>query len=78
LAAIKAVTDADDLLIINKSGIAIRISVSELRVMGRNTQGVRLIKLNAGDEIASVARIETTLVEPEDVEPGDVNPGELE
>lgn len=57
LAAIKAVIDTDELLIINKSGTAIRIPVSELRVMGRNTQGVRLIRLNDGDEVTSVAKI---------------------
>lgn len=45
-------------MIINKSGIAIRMSVSEIRVAGRNTQGVRLIKLNETDEISSVTRIE--------------------
>ncbi|TDQ11684.1 DNA gyrase subunit A [Pedobacter metabolipauper] len=58
LVAIKNVTDADDLMIINKSGIVIRIVVSELRVMGRATQGVRLINLKGNDEIASVAKIE--------------------
>lgn len=58
LVAIKNVTDADDLMIINKSGIVIRIVVSELRVMGRATQGVRLITLKGNDEIASVAKIE--------------------
>ena len=58
LIAIKSVTDADDLMIINKSGIVIRIVVSGLRVMGRATQGVRLINLKANDEIASVARID--------------------
>ncbi len=58
LVAIKNVTDADDLMIINKSGIVIRIVVSELRVMGRATQGVRLITLKGSDEIASVAKIE--------------------
>lgn len=55
LVAIKNVTDLSDLMIINKSGIVIRIAVAELRVMGRATQGVRLIKLNDSDEIASVA-----------------------
>ncbi|MDZ7647482.1 MAG: DNA gyrase C-terminal beta-propeller domain-containing protein [Cytophagales bacterium] len=55
LVAIKSVIDDDDLMIINKSGISIRISVAELRVMGRATQGVRLIKLNDEDEI-SVSR----------------------
>lgn len=58
LVAIKNVTDADDLMIINKSGIVIRIVVSELRVMGRATQGVKLITLKGNDEIASVAKIE--------------------
>ena len=58
LIAIKNVTDKDDLMIINKSGIAIRLSVDSLRVMGRATQGVRLIKLGEGDEIAAVAKVE--------------------
>ena len=58
LVAIKQVTDQDDLMIINKSGITIRISVEELRIMGRATQGVRLIKLNEDDEISSVEKIE--------------------
>jgi len=58
LVAIKGVTDNEDLMIINKSGIIIRIAVSELRVMGRATQGVRLITLKGNDEIASVAKIE--------------------
>ncbi len=58
LVAIKGVTDNEDLMIINKSGIIIRIAVSELRTMGRATQGVRLITLKENDEIASVAKIE--------------------
>ncbi|WP_207425317.1 DNA gyrase subunit A [Pedobacter sp. SYSU D00535] len=58
LVAIKDVTDKDDLMIINKSGIVIRIAVSGLRVMGRATQGVRLISLKGEDEIASVAKVE--------------------
>ncbi|GAB3905500.1 DNA gyrase subunit A [Mucilaginibacter boryungensis] len=58
LVAIKGVTDDEDLMIINKSGIIIRIAVSELRTMGRATQGVRLITLKGDDEIASVAKIE--------------------
>ncbi len=58
LIAIKGVTDNDDLMIINKSGITIRMSVSDLRVMGRATQGVRLIKLQENDEIAAVAKVE--------------------
>jgi len=58
LIAIKGVTDNDGLMIINKSGVTIRMSVSDLRVMGRATQGVRLIKLNEEDEIAAVAKVE--------------------
>ena len=58
LVAIKEVIDTDDLMIINKSGITIRIRVEDLRVMGRATQGVRLIKLNEEDEISSVEKIE--------------------
>lgn len=57
LVAIKEVTDEDDLMIITVKGIAIRMSVSDLRVMGRATQGVRLIKLNNKDAIASVTQI---------------------
>lgn len=58
LVAIKEVVDEDELMIINRSGITIRIKVSELRVMGRATQGVRLIKLNDDDRISSVEKIE--------------------
>ena len=57
LVAIKGVTDFDDLMIINKSGIVIRIGVSQLRVMGRATQGVRLITLKGDDSIASIAQV---------------------
>lgn len=57
LVAIKDVIDGDELMIINKSGIAIRMSVDNLRVMGRATQGVRLIKLNDEDEISAVEKI---------------------
>lgn len=57
LVAIKEVFDTDDLMIINRSGITIRIKVSELRIMGRATQGVRLIKLNDDDRISSVEKI---------------------
>ncbi len=56
LVAIKNVTDEDDLMIINRSGIAIRMAVSTLRVMGRATQGVRLIKVREDDAIAAVAK----------------------
>ncbi|WP_420399218.1 DNA gyrase subunit A [Flagellimonas sp.] len=57
LVAIKNVSDTDDLMIINKSGIAIRMSVEDLRVMGRATQGVRLINLKGNDSIAAVAKV---------------------
>lgn len=55
LVTLKAVTDEDDLMITNRSGIVIRTSMDELRVMGRSTQGVKLIKLEKGDSIADVA-----------------------
>jgi len=58
LIAIKDVSDNDHLMIINKSGIAIRMGMEDVRVMGRATQGVRLIKIEDGDEIAAVAKIE--------------------
>lgn len=67
LVAIKEVTDDDDLMIITTRGIAIRIHVSDLRVMGRNTQGVKLIKLSEKDGIASVTRI----IREEDEEEGE-------
>jgi len=57
LIGIKAVNETDQLMIINKSGLTIRMEVADLRVMGRATQGVRLIKLNEDDEIASLAKI---------------------
>ena len=57
LVAIKNVSDENDLMIINKSGIAIRMSVESLRVMGRATQGVRLINLKGDDSIAAVAKV---------------------
>ncbi len=58
LIAIRDVTDKDDLMIITASGITIRMSVSDLREMGRATQGVRVINLNEGDEIAAVAKVD--------------------
>ena len=67
LIAIKVVSDNDDLMIINKSGITIRMNVDELRVMGRATQGVRLIKLDDDDEIASVAKVEVEVEKKEDI-----------
>jgi DNA gyrase subunit A len=58
LIAIQNVTDEDGLMIINKSGVAIRMGMDEMRVMGRNTQGVRLINLKKNDEIAAIAKVE--------------------
>ncbi|MEM9856773.1 MAG: DNA gyrase subunit A [Bacteroidota bacterium] len=63
LVAIKEVIDSDDLMIINKSGITIRMAVEDLRVMGRATQGVKLIRLNENDEISSVEKIERIEIE---------------
>ena len=73
LVTIKNVTDLDDLMIINKSGIAIRIAVSDLRVMGRATQGVKLINIKENDSIAAVAKV---MKDDEEVE--DVNEIEVE
>lgn len=60
LVAIKEAVDTDDLILITKVGLAIRMSMSDMRVMGRATQGVRLIKLHDDDSIASVAKVDTT------------------
>ncbi len=59
LVAIKNVTDEDDLMIINKSGITIRMGVADLRVMGRATQGVKLINIKENDSIAAVAKVKS-------------------
>ncbi|TYR32578.1 DNA gyrase subunit A [Sphingobacterium phlebotomi] len=74
LVAIKGVTDEDDLMIINKSGIVIRIGVETLRVMGRATQGVRLITLKDTDAIASITKVARE--EEEEIEIGDDNADE--
>ncbi|QPH40027.1 DNA gyrase subunit A [Pedobacter endophyticus] len=68
LVSIKGVTDSEDLMIINRSGIVIRIPVAALRVMGRATQGVRLISLKGDDEIASVTKIDHEEDEEETVD----------
>ena len=86
LVAIKVVTDENDLMIINKSGILIRLKVAECRVMGRNTQGVRLINLaKKNDTIASVCKVMSSVEEEEfanesadDVEDGTVETGSTE
>lgn len=79
LIAIKNVTDENDIMIINRSGLSIRMSVADLRVMGRATQGVRLIRLNDNDEIASLTKLdvleeEEELDENEQLEEGNDNP----
>ncbi|HMN06217.1 MAG TPA: DNA gyrase subunit A [Flavobacteriales bacterium] len=63
LIAIKAVKEDDQLMIINRSGLTIRMDLTEMRVLGRATQGVRLIELNKNDAIAAVARIDSSLKE---------------
>jgi DNA gyrase subunit A len=76
LIAMKDVTDDDDLMIINRSGIAIRLHVDSLRVLGRNTQGVKLIDLRKNDLIAAVCvvpRQDDDEFEDENVEPADLN-----
>ena len=76
LVAIKVVTDENDLMIINKSGILIRMKVADVRVMGRATQGVRLINLTKkNDVIASVCKVMTeTEEEPETIVEPDESP----
>ena len=68
LVSIKNVADGDDLMIINKSGIAIRMEVNSLRVMGRATQGVKLINLKDGDSIAAVAKVVLDDEEVQDID----------
>ena len=76
LVAIKNVSDSDDLMIINKSGIAIRMSVEDLRVMGRATQGVRLINIKGNDSIAAVAKVMKDDAAVEDVDIMDIEVNE--
>jgi DNA gyrase subunit A len=73
LIAIQNVTDDDGLMIINKSGVAIRMNMNEMRVMGRNTQGVKMINLKKNDEIAAIAKVEMDkdVVEEEDLLEGE-------
>ena len=66
LVTIKSVTDENDLMIINKSGITIRLKVADIRIMGRATQGVRLINLEKrNDQIGSVCKVMTESLEDE-------------
>src|SRR5439155_19131087 len=71
LVGIKAVTDANDLMIITRNGITIRMNVSDLRVMGRATQGVRLINIQENDSIAAVTKVDHE--EPEENGNGHLN-----
>jgi DNA gyrase subunit A len=75
LISINAVTDEDDLMIINKSGLTIRMEVSDLRVMGRATQGVRLINIKGNDSIAAVTKVMKE-DEPEEGVEGEVENGD--
>jgi DNA gyrase subunit A len=76
LVAIKDVNDGDDLMIINKSGITIRLRMGDLRTIGRATQGVRLIKISGNDEISSVAKVEAEEKEDELDAAVLINPGD--
>jgi len=73
LIAIKAVEDGDHLMVITRKGTLIRISVSELRVMGRATQGVKIISPRSGDQIAAVARVKREAIEAEGLDEIDEN-----
>jgi DNA gyrase subunit A len=77
LVAIKSVTEDNDLMIINKSGITIRMNISDIRIMGRATQGVRLINLEKrNDQIASVCKVDSEDTDDENV--GLIKDDELE
>ena len=82
LIAIKAVTDQDDLIILTRSGLLIRLPVGDIRVMGRATQGVRLINLRKEDSIAAVTNVEITgeeeIMEAEQGDEASEHPGENE
>lgn len=76
LIAIQMVTDDDGLMIINKSGVAIRMGMDEMRIMGRNTQGVKVINLKKNDEIAAIAKVEMdreVIVEAAELPEGEIS-----
>jgi len=77
LIAIKSVTDKDDIMIINKSGLTIRLAVSNLRLMGRATQGVRLINIKSRDSIAAVTNVIGSAEEGEEKEQSDADTDNL-
>ena len=74
LIAIKDITEKDELMIINRSGVTIRMSMDEVKVQGRATQGVRLIRLEEDDVIGSVAKIDSDMIEPHDSSSGTETP----
>jgi DNA gyrase subunit A len=76
LIAIKAVKGDDQLMIINRSGLTIRMGLDEMRILGRATQGVRLIELRKNDQIAAVARIDSELKEDETAPESEAGEGE--
>jgi DNA gyrase subunit A len=76
LIAIKDVKDDDQLMIINRSGMTIRMGLDEMRVLGRATQGVRLIELRKNDQIAAVAKVDGALKEDDVVEDGTTEGGD--
>jgi DNA gyrase subunit A len=79
LISINAVTDEDDLMIINKSGLTIRMEVSDLRVMGRATQGVRLINIKGNDSIAAVTKVmKEDEIEETELEGTEINENDVE
>lgn len=79
LISINAVTDEDDLMIINKSGLTIRMEVSDLRVMGRATQGVRLINIKGNDSIAAVTKVmKEDEIEETELEGTEINENDIE
>ncbi len=73
LVGLLKVSDTDELMIINKSGITIRMGISDIRQQGRATQGVRLIRLNEKDQIGSVAKIDVEAIEISDEKPAEEN-----
>jgi len=76
LVAIKNVTDNDDLMIINKSGLTIRMAVADLRVMGRATQGVKLINIKESDSIAAVAKVKHEEESVSEISDDEIKPDE--
>lgn len=78
LIAVKAVQEDDQLMIINRSGLTIRIGLDQIRVLSRATQGVRVIELNKGDAIAAVAKIDSSLWEEEQMDDNGETPSDEE